>query len=668
MAAVLSAGAYAAPTDGLCPHHTAHDEFCGYVEAKAEVPCGHICDAALGCIVNNEPGAPCIHETTHDATCGFVPAALPYCAHTTHDDSCGGKEVVVAPCNHSCDIDEGCQLAGTCVHVHDEYCGYEAVPGTCTHVCSAEAGCTEGTTGAPCGHTAHDELCGYAPAVVATCAHTVHDATCGYAMEKDEVPCTYALGCPDCNPFLKSVVTVASAGRYDGTAKTPAVTVTIDGVALIEGVDYSLSYSDNVDAGTTALVSVTGMGTYAGQSTAAYFSIEPANLSILIDSYTKTYGEDDPAFTYSVAGLCSVDTVDSVLVGAPDRTDKKEAAGEYQVGLGTLAIKDGVTNYVINIHASAPGKLTIDKKTLTVTAGEQNVVYGTALDTSKVTTDTLVTGDTLSSITLTPSTTDVTTAGTITPKSALIKNANGTDVTNSYEITYATGKLIITPKEVTPKIELTPNSFVYTSQPCVPTSVKVLDATTAVPTVIPATEYKVTYTNNINVGNNTAYATVTDVEGGNYIIKAASAPFSIVAQRQSYLIISGNGQTYNPANYVMSFVVNAPANNLTSVTIDNQLVNPAYYTVVPYEYSTIKGSTVTLSGEFMNLSYLSNGTHTIVFNYSDGSANGSFIKGAASINGVKTGDDSAPGMMAIFMCLGIIGAASILPALRKQKN
>lgn len=665
MGAALSTAAYAAPTDGLCPHHTAHDELCGYVEAKAEVPCGHVCDASLGCIVDSVPGAPCSHETTHDATCGFVPATLPSCSHISHDDYCGGKEVVLVPCNHTCDIDEGCQYMGYCTHVHDAYCGYEAVPGICTHVCSAEAGCTEGTTGVPCGHTTHDELCGYAPAVVATCAHTVHDATCGYAMEKDEVPCTYALGCVECSPFLKAVVTVASDSKYDGTPKTPAVNVTIDGVALTEGVDYSLSYSDNVNAGTTALVAVTGMGTYAGQSTAEYFGIAPADISIVIGNYTKIYGEDDPAFDYQVNGLVAPDTKDAVVSGSVVRNsgENGEDVGEYVLVPSHMSVIN--SNYKIN--SLTRGKLTIDKKAITVTAEENEVIYGTAPDTSKVKTDTLAAGDTLASVTLIPSSTDVTTEGTVTPKDAVIKNALGTDVTKNYEISYAAGKLIITAKEVTPVIELSPNRFIYNGYARIPTSVKVLDGTT----VIPATEYTISYTNNINVG--TASASVADVEGGNYIIKPSSAPFSIIAQQQAqgYSIVIGNGQTYNPANYGMSFVVNAPAANLTGIVIDNQTVSPSYYTVAPYTNPAmpgVNGSAITLTGEFMNWNLLTNGTHSIVFVYSDGSATGSFIKGAASINGVRTGDDSAPGMMAIFMCLGLIGAASILPALRKQKN
>ena len=53
-----------------------------------------------------------------------------------------------------------------------------------------------------------------------------------------------------------------SSFAYDGTPKTPAVTVTHEGVALTEGRDYSVAYRDNIEIGTGYAV-VTGMGKYS---------------------------------------------------------------------------------------------------------------------------------------------------------------------------------------------------------------------------------------------------------------------------------------------------------------------------------------------------------------------------------------------------------------------
>ena len=51
--------------------------------------------------------------------------------------------------------------------------------------------------------------------------------------------------------------------EYDGSAKTPAVTVKDGETALVENTDYTLAYANNTEAG-TATVTVTGMGNYTG--------------------------------------------------------------------------------------------------------------------------------------------------------------------------------------------------------------------------------------------------------------------------------------------------------------------------------------------------------------------------------------------------------------------
>lgn len=59
-------------------------------------------------------------------------------------------------------------------------------------------------------------------------------------------------------------VTVAEGDYiYNGTKYQPKVTVTKDGIVLIKGSDYNVSYADNVNAG-TAKVIVSGIGRYSG--------------------------------------------------------------------------------------------------------------------------------------------------------------------------------------------------------------------------------------------------------------------------------------------------------------------------------------------------------------------------------------------------------------------
>ena len=79
---------------------------------------------------------------------------------------------------------------------------------------------------------------------------------------------------------------------YDGTPKTPSVSVYYNGILLSENVDYSLTYSDFVVAG-TAKVTVTGINSYTGSVTKEY-TIKPItfnskNLSVTFDKTSLVY-------------------------------------------------------------------------------------------------------------------------------------------------------------------------------------------------------------------------------------------------------------------------------------------------------------------------------------------------------------------------------------------
>lgn len=80
---------------------------------------------------------------------------------------------------------------------------------------------------------------------------------------------------------------------YTGEAITPAVTVTCNGAVLTENLDYTVAYSDNVNAG-FAKVFVTGIGNYSGTVTKD-FTIKKLNLAgkgkatVSFDSTTIVY-------------------------------------------------------------------------------------------------------------------------------------------------------------------------------------------------------------------------------------------------------------------------------------------------------------------------------------------------------------------------------------------
>lgn len=73
---------------------------------------------------------------------------------------------------------------------------------------------------------------------------------------------------------------------YNGQAHTPAITVMDGGTPLVKDTDYSVSYSNNTNAG-TASVTMTGQGNYAGTAHIS-FTIDKASLGELTPILTGT--------------------------------------------------------------------------------------------------------------------------------------------------------------------------------------------------------------------------------------------------------------------------------------------------------------------------------------------------------------------------------------------
>lgn len=69
----------------------------------------------------------------------------------------------------------------------------------------------------------------------------------------------------------------SSSYTYDGTAREPKATVTLNGKSLSSETEYELTYADNTNAGNATAI-VTGKGNYSGRVTATY-SIAPADIS-----------------------------------------------------------------------------------------------------------------------------------------------------------------------------------------------------------------------------------------------------------------------------------------------------------------------------------------------------------------------------------------------------
>ncbi len=84
-----------------------------------------------------------------------------------------------------------------------------------------------------------------------------------------------------------AVVTLEyNSTTYDGSAKTPSVTVVKNGVTLTLNIDYTVAYSNNTNVG-TATVTITGIGNYGGETT-RNFTISYNSFNITLDNANAT--------------------------------------------------------------------------------------------------------------------------------------------------------------------------------------------------------------------------------------------------------------------------------------------------------------------------------------------------------------------------------------------
>ena len=166
---------------------------------------------------------------------------------------------------------------------------------------------------------------------------------------------------------------------YDGTPKKPAVFVYYNGILLSENVDYSLTYSDFVVAG-TAKVTVTGINSYTGSVTKEY-TIKPItfnskNLSVTFDKTSLVYygSAVHPVMYVSLNGQPLVQDVDYKV-----SYSKNDAPGRATVkitGIGNFA---GSVSKTFIISPQKVNSVSIAKNsatTATVSWGKVDKVSG----------------------------------------------------------------------------------------------------------------------------------------------------------------------------------------------------------------------------------------------------------------------------------------------------
>lgn len=295
-------------------------------------------------------------------------------------------------------------------------------------------------------------------------------------------------------------------------------------------------------------------------------------VTVTINDAVRSYGAENPQFTYTAS------TNDDLtgLVTLSCEATKTSNIGEYAI-TGTSTATDLEVTF-------EDGKLTVNPAALTVTANAKSKVYGADDPALTYVATGLVNGDVLTG-SLTRAEGDAVGTYAIT-QGTLAASSN-------YTLSFNGANFTITAKAVTsPTIELSQSSFDYDGTAKEPTVI-VKDGAT----VIPSSEYTVSYANNTSVG--TATVTITDKEGGNYTV-SGTRTFTITAKSvaaptielaTSTFVYDGTAQ--EPGVTVKDGTTTIPASEYTISYSNNTNAGTATVTITDKDGGdyTVSGST-----------------------------------------------------------------------------
>ena len=237
-----------------------------------------------------------------------------------------------------------------------------------------------------------------------------------------------------------------SGWTYGEAAKTPVGTAKYGTVKVVytgkegDGTDYNSETAPTKAGNYTATFTVEGTADYSGLSKQVNFTIAKKAVTVTANDASKTYGDSDPALTYTHTELVGSDALDITVSRASG-----ENANTYII---TASQEDSANpNYEITFKT---GTFTIHKAPLTITAEDKTATYGDAVPTYTVKYDGFVNGDDQDEL-----------GGAL----AFYQTYNRFDDVGEYEIMphgltsdnyvifYNFGKLTVSPKAITVTIE-----------------------------------------------------------------------------------------------------------------------------------------------------------------------------------------------------------------------
>ena len=396
-----------------------------------------------------------------------------------------------------------------------------------------------------------------------------------------------------------SMVWDIAAQTYTGSPIVPELTVKDGETALSKDTDYTVKCQNNLNAG-TANLTVTGKGNYSG-SVSKTFTIkqknvtaqrDATNIQVVVDKGTfdaPTFDGVTGTLAYSYDGATSYDAVVAKLktlqLGATGDIEYTYTANGNYTGTITGTLHFTVVNLPAATITTAPAA----KTGLTFNGTEQVLVNAGSGITTGCTLQYKLDGGSYNA-----ELPKATNAGSYTVYYKV--KGNNTTHSDSSEQSFT---VTIAPKTVTAAVSVEPTSYTYTGEAIVPTTVTVKDGTT----VIPASEYTVTYGNNTNAGK--ATVTVKDQDGGNYVV-SGTATFTITKAELSGVTVSLKGWTYGDTAKTPTVSGNLGGGNVT------------------YQYKADNASTYTSTVPTNAGTYTVKATVAESANYKAATATGSF--------------------------------------------
>ena len=439
-----------------------------------------------------------------------------------------------------------------------------------------------------------------------------------------------------------TLVTGTNGGTGEGTLSDKTLTVTHTGTFKIK-------------------VSTAANGIYAAGEKTVTLTVDNGTILYTATDYSTTYDGQPHSISVSVANPEGTDVTYSTD-GVTYVSDNPSFSNE---GTHTVYYRITKDNYT-TIEGSKT--VTINKKSVTITAKEQDIVWGNDINQSlyTVSEDGLITGDSIKEITLTPSTTARTENGTISVSGVKIENAAGADVTANYDITMANGNLKITHNAALApeRIEASKTKTTYTAGD----TLNVDDLAVTAYYADGYSEPVQDYTTNVSAIDMSADGdkTLTVSYTKNGVTKTKDITIKVNAVQASYKIISGADSEWKQnTDGNITIRGNGEFSKFESVKVDGSIIDAKNYTAK--EGSTI----IILKADYLKT--LSVGTHSFEIVWTDGSAVTNFkvsknTDDSQQPTPPQTGDNSRPMLWVTLLAASLAGLLALLVVRRKKDD